>query len=128
MLKPVTLQEWTLTPQCGTPIRIGKESVESQITSRVLYQIKVVFFQLVWIPFSILNSVWRYLDLTQVSCFNGIKDMHFRTRDVGGWYQLGAFDDATVVVVVAKASRILELRLEPRTTQSFESLVEEATF
>ena len=42
-----------------------------------------------------------------VSCFNGIKDMHFRTRD---------------------ASRILELRLEPRTTQSFESLVEEVTF
>lgn len=47
---------------------------------------------------------------------------------MGGWYQLGAFTTMRRWVVVAQASRILELRLEPRTTQSFESLVEEATF
>eukprot|EP00913_Durusdinium_trenchii_P016764 g15757.t1 len=40
-----------------------------------------------------------------VSCLNGIKDMRFRTRD---------------------AARILELRLEPRSTESFQSLAEEA--
>ncbi|CAK9102882.1 Uncharacterized protein SCF082_LOCUS48070 [Durusdinium trenchii] len=39
-----------------------------------------------------------------VSCLNGIKDMRFRTRD---------------------AARILELRLEPRSTESFQSLAEE---
>lgn len=42
-----------------------------------------------------------------VSCLNGIKDMRFRTRD---------------------AARVLELRLEPRSTPSFESLVEEVNF
>ena len=83
--------------------------------------------------------------------------MHFRTRDVGPFehqvigleckkdmpfrlsaskrlwdlpFGLATFtwivDDALAVAVV-QASRILELRLEPRTTQSFESLVEEAT-
>lgn len=80
-----------IDPTVWHPDKNCKESVESQITSRVLYQIKVVFFQLCLDTFVHFEQRFGVLDLTQVSCFNGIKDMHFRTRDVGGWYQLVAF-------------------------------------